>query len=181
MLYCQRRIHDFPDAGRQPLNWGAKPLTWQDLCRKLHENERNWTEKGAASLAPPGSANACVDPTNFKLSDITSLWNKNQPQNYQIGTCLRTQKENVKVISHIILPESLIPEMFSNFYENLPFFPKQDVFSFIWQWRHHCDERGISGYPKVQLWRLLLVKSCFTAKYTVFSTRTKYVINNWTK
>ena len=36
----------------QPLNLGQKPIICQDFCRKLHENERNWTERGA-SLASP--------------------------------------------------------------------------------------------------------------------------------
>ena len=36
---------------------GRQPLIWQISCQKLHEIERNWTERGRASLAPP------LDPT----------------------------------------------------------------------------------------------------------------------
>ena len=43
----QWRIQDFSDKGRRPLSFGQK----KDFCRKLHENERNWTERGSASLA----------------------------------------------------------------------------------------------------------------------------------
>ena len=39
-------------GGANPLNLGQKPIMWQDIYRKLHENERIWT--GDASLAPPG-------------------------------------------------------------------------------------------------------------------------------
>ena len=28
-------------------------LVWQDIWPKLHQNERNWTEKESASLEPP--------------------------------------------------------------------------------------------------------------------------------
>ena len=38
-------------SGVQSLSMGQKPIIWQDFCRKLHENERNWTKKGRASLA----------------------------------------------------------------------------------------------------------------------------------
>ena len=29
------------------MSLGQKLIIWQDFCRKLHENERNWTKKGA--------------------------------------------------------------------------------------------------------------------------------------
>ena len=45
---------EFPRwAGRQPLVWGQKPIIWQDFCQKLHENERNWIEKGARVPSAP--------------------------------------------------------------------------------------------------------------------------------
>ena len=44
---------EFPRRWTPTPELGTKSITWQDLCRKLHENERNWTEKGRASLAPP--------------------------------------------------------------------------------------------------------------------------------
>ena len=43
-------IQDFRDGGRQPLSLGQKPITGQDFCRKLHENERNWTKRGVCIL-----------------------------------------------------------------------------------------------------------------------------------
>ena len=43
----------FPRRRGQPLSLEQKPIILQDLYRKLHENERNWTERGRAFLAPP--------------------------------------------------------------------------------------------------------------------------------
>ena len=42
----------FPKRGRQPLYLGQKPIIWQDFCRKLHENERNWTERSRNHESP---------------------------------------------------------------------------------------------------------------------------------
>ena len=129
----------FPRRWTPTPELGTKSITWQDLCRKLHENERNWTERGRASLAPPGSVNARVDPTiwpkfqveryykSLKQKPASKLSNRHMFKGTE-GECER--------ISHIILPESLIPEMFSNFYENVPFFPKQDM------WSHSFDNGG---------------------------------------
>ena len=41
------------DDLRFSLRLGRKPIICQDFCRKLHENGRNWTERGRASLVPP--------------------------------------------------------------------------------------------------------------------------------
>ena len=38
--------------GGAPTLGGCQPIIWQFFCQKLHENERNWTEKGRAYLAP---------------------------------------------------------------------------------------------------------------------------------
>ena len=35
-----------------PVFW-AKPINWQDFCRKLLENERNWSKRGRGSLDRP--------------------------------------------------------------------------------------------------------------------------------
>ena len=43
------RIQDFPDRGLRPLSLGQKPNILQDFCQKLHENERNWTQREGAS------------------------------------------------------------------------------------------------------------------------------------
>ena len=49
----------FPRRGRQLMVLGHKPIIWQDFWQKLHENERNWTERGRVPGAPSfGSANA---------------------------------------------------------------------------------------------------------------------------
>ena len=43
--------------GRQPLRLDQKPIIWQDFSQKLHQNERNWTKRGArvprTPLDPP--------------------------------------------------------------------------------------------------------------------------------
>ena len=31
-----------PQTGAPTAEFGAKSIVWQDFCRKLHENERNW-------------------------------------------------------------------------------------------------------------------------------------------
>ena len=47
----------FPEGeGHQPLSLGRKPNIWQDFCRKLHENERNWIGAHVPD-AIPGSTN----------------------------------------------------------------------------------------------------------------------------
>ena len=65
LITIQWRILGFLDGGRQPLNLGQKPFIWQDVCRKLHENNRNRT--GGASQVPPGSSNA-IDPTRLNIA-----------------------------------------------------------------------------------------------------------------
>ena len=52
------------DSGFRRWGWGATPwfgvtpIIWQDFCQRLHENERNWTERRRVFLVPPlGSAN----------------------------------------------------------------------------------------------------------------------------
>ena len=44
--------------GRPISKVGVLTYYLQNFCRKLHENETNWTLKGRASQAPLGSANA---------------------------------------------------------------------------------------------------------------------------
>ena len=40
--------------GRQLPMWGHQPIIWSKFSRKLHENERIWTQRrGRASLVPP--------------------------------------------------------------------------------------------------------------------------------
>ena len=60
LLPSQWGVQDFPDGGHQPLNLGKKTIIWQEL----HENQRNWTERGKrASSVPLGSGNAsCLTP-----------------------------------------------------------------------------------------------------------------------
>ena len=35
----------FRRRGAPTPEFGVKPTIWQDFCRKLHGNERNWTER----------------------------------------------------------------------------------------------------------------------------------------
>ena len=67
--------------GRQPLSLGQKPITWQDFCRNLNENERNWTGRG--SLAPPSSCQCirfnyvvykCSQKPKKSISEKLFLW-----------------------------------------------------------------------------------------------------------
>ena len=41
-------------CGQKPPRWGRQPIIWPNFHRKLHENERIWTQRERhASLAPP--------------------------------------------------------------------------------------------------------------------------------
>ena len=51
-------------GGTNPRSKGKKSIIWQNCFSKLHENERNWTKRGHATLAPLGSANANI-PLEF--------------------------------------------------------------------------------------------------------------------
>ena len=44
LVLRQWRIQDFPDGGGN-IGYGPKSIIWQDFCRKLLENEINWTER----------------------------------------------------------------------------------------------------------------------------------------
>ena len=53
----------FPKGRRQPVSLEQKPIIWQDFRRKLHENERNWTERGGGVPPfPPSPHPQPVDP-----------------------------------------------------------------------------------------------------------------------
>ena len=59
--------------GRQALSLGWKPIIRENLCGKLEEKERNWTEEEGVSLAPPfGSSNDKAPRKQFasKLKDF---------------------------------------------------------------------------------------------------------------
>ena len=54
----QWQIHDFPNGRRVPtLEFGTKTYYLVSILLKLHENEKNWTERGPSSLGthPPDS------------------------------------------------------------------------------------------------------------------------------
>ena len=53
----QWRIQDFPGGGGVSAPTHKSTIIFQSFCRKLHENERIWTE-GRVPGAPLGSANA---------------------------------------------------------------------------------------------------------------------------
>ena len=66
----QWRIQDFPRGGRQLQNC----YYFSHFCRKLHENERIWTPRGArVPGAPLGSANAGETPL------MVSVWYGDKP------------------------------------------------------------------------------------------------------
>ena len=82
---------------RQPLILKQKRIIWQDLFRKLRENERNWTE-GRFSIAPPslGSANvlsACSNEEGRVLE---------QPYCAVLNDARVTRATKVKFNKHVI-------------------------------------------------------------------------------
>ena len=52
LLYHNRsqwRVQDFPDMGSPTSEFGPKRIIYRpDFDQQLHQNERNWTEKGGA-------------------------------------------------------------------------------------------------------------------------------------
>ena len=49
----QWRIQDFPDGGGAPTSWwGRQAIISPNFYRKLHENERIWTERGGGGRVP---------------------------------------------------------------------------------------------------------------------------------
>ena len=130
----------FPRRWTPTPELGTKSITWQDLCRKLHENERNWTERGRASLAPPGSVNACVDPTiwpkfqveryykSLKQKPASKLSNRHMFKGTE-GECERNITYH---FARVFNPRNVFKLLWKR-----TFFPKTGhVVSFIWQWRY---------------------------------------------
>ena len=65
----QWRIQDFPEGGANSQIECANLLFYNSFCLKLHENERIWTPRGRASLAPPRrSATEKVSAINQSVS-----------------------------------------------------------------------------------------------------------------
>ena len=76
----------FPSrGGRQLPRWGRKPINWRNLFRKLHENERIWTQRGRASLAPPLDSPLRSD--NSSVSEMYLILN-----NQDLHTCCSYQQ-----------------------------------------------------------------------------------------
>ena len=42
-------IQDFPDGGINSREGLRQPITGQNICRKMHENEKNWTWGGGGA------------------------------------------------------------------------------------------------------------------------------------
>ena len=60
-----------PRRGCQSQRWGRQPVIWPFFPRKLHENERDWTERGMRPWRPSlGSDN--VDLSNYLLDSRTT-------------------------------------------------------------------------------------------------------------
>ena len=52
--------------GHQPQRWERQLIIWQNICRKLHENERNWIEREGGRVSgttPPPKKNRNTDVT----------------------------------------------------------------------------------------------------------------------
>ena len=67
----QWRIQDSPVGGCQPQRWGANLLFGIKICKKLHQNERNWTERGGNPSMPlkdhlSSAAKICLLPKLIK-------------------------------------------------------------------------------------------------------------------
>ena len=66
----------FPRRGRQLLNLGQKSIIWQDFCRKLHENERNWTKRGHTSLLPSPWIRQCFNMKRITTCELQIISNQ---------------------------------------------------------------------------------------------------------
>ena len=67
----QRWIQDFRRGGDNP-NFGAKAYYLSIFWPKLHENERNWTEKGARPSPPP--ATRSDQPMHRVTTKLAKTW-----------------------------------------------------------------------------------------------------------
>ena len=65
-------IHDFPDGrggGYQAHSWGWKYIILQIFFQKLHENDRNWTERGGGDARISSTPLPHLDPSRHKCTD----------------------------------------------------------------------------------------------------------------
>ena len=77
----QWRIQDFSDEGVQPMSMGQKSITRQDFCRKMHENERNWT-KSRRFKRPPKQQNRRRNGILFNMPSFVSTPDSFFPANW---------------------------------------------------------------------------------------------------
>ena len=106
----QWRIQDVPGTVRQP-------IIWQDFCRKLLENERNWTEMGGECVpSAPLKSWLHVDSKIlhenssslkslcliwlpfleclFTIEYVPALWRKHRNRSYGVFTLTETKTDN---------------------------------------------------------------------------------------
>ena len=63
---------EFPREVANPYVLNITPISWQGFCRKLHESERNWTNRWWVSVAPLGSAMHPVADPGFPRGEGTN-------------------------------------------------------------------------------------------------------------
>ena len=49
-VICTTKLYPVVHPGFLRQGWGPKPIIWQGFCEKLHENVRNWAERGMARV-----------------------------------------------------------------------------------------------------------------------------------
>ena len=67
---AQWRIQDFPEGDVPTLK---SAIIFQFFCRKVHENERIWTPRGARPWCPH-------DPANAPAADAQEIYSPNKQQ-----------------------------------------------------------------------------------------------------
>ena len=84
--WIQARAPGYPGVGgAQTPNGVRAPIIWQNLCRKLHENERIWTERERTSPVPP--------PPDPLLTVYTVNWPRRTEYWVSVNTRLASLKK----------------------------------------------------------------------------------------
>ena len=53
--------------------WRGEPVIWQEHCQKLHENERNWTERGRDLISSTPHRRVWALRVNYPLTLIFQI------------------------------------------------------------------------------------------------------------
>ena len=152
MLMCKHRLVNLnyisqPTNGgsRISFGWrcqlqrrGQKAIIWPILSRKLHENERNWTERGRLSLAPPWICQ-CLPLVSLSMSIL-----------YRHGYGQALNFKNMTIWSHLRLSAPVSP--FSHNGNLLcPSFPRCDLRKTV-----HKDVHRAIKVTSTQNWMCML-------------------------